>query len=92
MNLSKCMPWIKVVIRLANNSNFICEHQQFCHSNCYERQRRSCIRLLNAARKIYESTPESTTQCDESHDNKREKFKDKMKRRVSQTKYLISYF
>ncbi|CAD5116523.1 DgyrCDS5405 [Dimorphilus gyrociliatus] len=83
LDLSKCMPWIKVVIRLANNSNFICEHQQFCHTNCYERQRRSCVRLLNAARKVYDSTPESMMQNDDNHENKREKFKDKMKRRES---------
>ncbi|XP_023931089.1 protein unc-80 homolog isoform X1 [Lingula anatina] len=54
-NYSLDMPWLKVVIRLANQSNYICEHQGFCHMYCFERQRRSCIRLMNAVQRVYES-------------------------------------
>ena len=47
----------QVVVQVANTSNFICEHQGFCHPNCYERQRRSCSRLIMAIQRIYDSQP-----------------------------------
>ncbi|KAK6194683.1 hypothetical protein SNE40_000272 [Patella caerulea] len=76
------LPWIKVVVQIANLSNFICPHQNFCHPNCYERQRRSCSRLITALRKIHESTEE-----DEAHDsrnyNRKDDLKEKLKRRES---------
>ncbi|XP_036354476.1 protein unc-80 homolog isoform X2 [Octopus sinensis] len=57
-NLGQNMPWIKIVVQLANLSNFICTHQNYCHPYCYERQRRSCSRLITAVNKIYESVKE----------------------------------
>ncbi|WAR09253.1 UNC80-like protein [Mya arenaria] len=78
------MPWIKVVIQLANQSNFICPHQGFCHLDCYERQRRSCSRLVTSMKKIYQSTEEEQTkESDRKLEQRREIFKDKFKRRES---------
>ncbi|XP_059153938.1 protein unc-80 homolog isoform X2 [Physella acuta] len=76
------LPWIKVVVQLANLSNFICTHQNFCHPNCYERQRRSCSRLTAAIRKIYESTEEDERDINKQMD-KKDLFKEKLKRRES---------
>ena len=45
-----------MIIQLANASNFICDHQSFCHVNCYERQRRSCARLVAALHRVYSSS------------------------------------
>lgn len=56
------MPWVKVVVQLANKSNFVCDHQNVCHLNCYERQRRSCTRLMLALRKVYNSMEPQDTQ------------------------------
>ncbi|XP_052242651.1 protein unc-80 homolog isoform X2 [Dreissena polymorpha] len=79
-----CMPWIKVVIQLSNQSNFICPHQGFCHLDCYERQRRSCSRLVTAMKKIYQSTEEEQVrESDRRLEQRREIFKDKFKRRES---------
>ena len=76
---------VKVVVTLANSSNFICDHSAYCHPNCYERQRRSCVRLMTAVRHVYSS--EATPQpCDvvpmSRSDSAKDSFKDKMKRRV----------
>lgn len=68
---------------MANTSNFICEHQNYCHPNCYERQRRSCIRLMTAISKIYDSeAPVEDTEVNNKKDQ-RDFLKDKLKRRVS---------
>lgn len=81
---SKCMPWIKVVVQLANTSNFICEHQSFCHPNCYERQRRSCARLMTAITKIYSSQPgEDKNKNKDEKDDSSDTLRDKLKRRES---------
>ena len=87
-DLSKVMPWIKVVVTLANTSNFICTHQHYCHPNCYERQRRSCTRLVTALIKVYESQPkeEEEEEAQRQKLNKRDSLKDKLKRRVRQSR------
>ncbi|GFR73733.1 Unc-80-like protein [Elysia marginata] len=79
------LPWIKVVVQLANLSNFICPHHNFCHPNCYERQRRSCSRLTTALRKIYDSTEEDERIPGRGLDGSRSKdaMRDKLKRRES---------
>ena len=76
--------WPQVVVQLANTSNFICEHRNFCHPNCYERQRRSCSRLMMAIRKIYGSQPgdDNKNKDNEKKDEFRNLFREKMKRRV----------
>ena len=72
-----------MVIQLANLSNFICPHQGFCHPDCYERQRRSCSRLITAVKKIYESSPEEKQKESEKKlDQKRNMLKERFKRRV----------
>lgn len=74
----------QVVVQLANRSNFICDHLNFCHPNCYERQRRSCARLITAMRKIYESEKQETAEPEEARKDPeiKENIKDKLKRRV----------
>ncbi|XP_061164273.1 protein unc-80 homolog isoform X1 [Saccostrea echinata] len=75
------MPWIKVVVQLANLSNFICSHQNFCHPNCYERQRRSCSRLITALKKIYQST--ENEEEEKKQETKKDFLKERLKRRGS---------
>ncbi|KAJ8299881.1 hypothetical protein KUTeg_021400 [Tegillarca granosa] len=60
------MPWIK----------------NFCHPNCYERQRRSCSRLVTALRKIYQSS-ETDDEDDEKArlDAKRDLLKERLRNR-----------
>ncbi|KAH9525120.1 Protein unc-80 [Bulinus truncatus] len=82
-HLYTTLPWIKVVVQLANLSNFICTHQNYCHPNCYERQRRSCSRLTTALRKIYESTEEDEKDPSKLHADKKDTLKEKLKRRES---------
>eukprot|EP00105_Crassostrea_gigas_P024973 XP_011445404.1 PREDICTED: protein unc-80 homolog isoform X2 [Crassostrea gigas] len=81
VNLCHNMPWIKVVVQLANLSNFICPHQNFCHPNCYERQRRSCSRLVTALKKIYQSSEHEEE--DKKQDTKKDFLKERLKRRGS---------
>ncbi|ESO92838.1 hypothetical protein LOTGIDRAFT_232936 [Lottia gigantea] len=76
------LPWIKVVVQIANLSNFICPHHNYCHPNCYERQRRSCSRLITALRKIHDSTEESESDSYKLDQNK-ETVKEKIKRKES---------
>ena len=76
---------LQVVVQLANLSNFICPHHNFCHPNCYERQRRSCSRLTTALRKIYDSAEEDEHNPAKNLDGTRNKdaaIRDKLKRRV----------
>ncbi|CAK8677932.1 unnamed protein product [Clavelina lepadiformis] len=40
------LPWLKVILRLANHQNFICDHAGSCHPFCYKRRDRSCDRLI----------------------------------------------
>ncbi|KAL3872189.1 hypothetical protein ACJMK2_040132 [Sinanodonta woodiana] len=81
------MPWLKVVIQLANMSNFICTHQNYCHPNCYERQRRSCSRLVIALKKVYQSTEEGEkNESEKKLDVRRDQFKERLKRRSSPAK------
>ncbi|XP_078578406.1 protein unc-80 homolog isoform X2 [Branchiostoma floridae x Branchiostoma japonicum] len=47
------LPWIDVIVQVANTSNFICEHKGFCHPDCYHRQQRSCLRLAKAVHTVY---------------------------------------
>ncbi|XP_078693709.1 protein unc-80 homolog isoform X2 [Branchiostoma floridae x Branchiostoma belcheri] len=47
------LPWIDVIVQVANTSNFICEHKGFCHPDCYHRQQRSCLRLIKAVHTVY---------------------------------------
>ncbi|XP_066269985.1 protein unc-80 homolog isoform X2 [Branchiostoma lanceolatum] len=47
------LPWIDVIVQVANTSNFICEHKGFCHPDCYQRQQRSCLRLIKAVHTVY---------------------------------------
>jgi len=76
---------VEVVVTLANSSNFICDHASFCHPNCYERQRRSCVRLMTAIKQVYNAQPPQPSQhADTSRsDSAKDSFKDKMKRRVA---------
>ena len=76
---------MQVVVQLANTSNFICDHQNFCHPNCYERQRRSCSRLMTALRKVQESEPgdQPEPMPKDVQSERRDTLKDKLKRRVS---------
>ncbi|XP_064639472.1 protein unc-80 homolog [Lineus longissimus] len=87
-NLCTYMPWIKVIIQLANTSNFICDHQNFCHPNCYERQQRSCTRLMNATFKVYDcEEPENVDEDGRKlDDSKKDTFREKLKRRLSPSK------
>nr|CAH8869810.1 unnamed protein product [Trichobilharzia regenti] len=53
------MPWIDAVIEFANYTNFNCDHQNSCSSNCFEYQQHQCRNLLNAIKQVYESATES---------------------------------
>ena len=81
------------MVQIANISNFICDHYNFCHPNCYERQRRSCTRLMTAVRKCYQSEEGDAKieeeEAEKREENKRDTFRNKLKRRVS---YDIAYF
>ncbi|KAK3087178.1 hypothetical protein FSP39_002695 [Pinctada imbricata] len=79
--LSVNMPWIRVVVQLANLSNFICCHQNYCHPNCYERQRRSCSRLVNSLKQVYQST--ENDEDDKKADTRRDTLRERLKRRES---------
>ncbi|CAF0895311.1 unnamed protein product [Rotaria sp. Silwood1] len=46
-------PWIKVVIRILNDSNLTCDHQIKCLSNCYDKQTASCKNLIQALLNMY---------------------------------------
>ena len=70
-------------MRLANTSNFICTHQLFCHPNCYERQRRSCIRLMTAVSKMYESDDTPDTKVTTPTEAVKEAAVDRRRSRVS---------
>ncbi|CAH1781834.1 unnamed protein product, partial [Owenia fusiformis] len=85
IDYSQNMPWIKIVVRLANTSNFVCDHQNYCNPNCYERQRRSCCRLMAAVKHVHESRAEDEAQVKErGHiESRRDTLKDKFKRRES---------
>ncbi|XP_021940294.1 protein unc-80 homolog isoform X4 [Zootermopsis nevadensis] len=50
---AKSMPWMKVVVQVANSFNFYCSHQSFCHPFCYRRHMRACSRLVKSVRRIY---------------------------------------
>ncbi|XP_069694360.1 protein unc-80 homolog isoform X2 [Periplaneta americana] len=50
---AKNMPWMKVVVQIANSFNFYCSHQSFCHPFCYRRHMRACSRLIKSVRRIY---------------------------------------
>ena len=40
-------------MKLITGCNFECNHQAFCHLNCYQRRTRSCQRLVDALRRVY---------------------------------------
>ena len=71
-------------MQLSSSSNFICDHDAFCHPNCYDRERRSCARLMNAVCKVYQSEAGDTSSGQkEKVDERKDKPKDSLKRRVS---------
>ena len=71
-------------MQLSSSSNFICDHDAFCHPNCYDRERRSCARLMNAVCKVYQSEADDMTSAQkEKVDETKDKQKDSLKRRVS---------
>jgi len=82
---------VEVVVTLANSSNFICDHATFCHPNCYERQRRSCVRLMTAVKQVYNAQPPQPAELADisRSDSAKESFKDKMKRRVPYTLHSL---
>ncbi|XP_046393341.1 protein unc-80 homolog [Ischnura elegans] len=51
--ITKNMPWMRVVVLVANSFNFYCSHQSFCHPYCYRRHMRACSRLIKSVRKVY---------------------------------------
>ncbi|XP_071444564.1 protein unc-80 homolog isoform X1 [Hetaerina americana] len=51
--ITKNMPWMRVVVQVANSFNFYCCHQSFCHPYCYRRHMRACSRLIQSVRKVY---------------------------------------
>jgi len=82
---SDCIVWrVEVVVTLANTSNFICDHTTYCHPNCYERQRRSCVRLMTSLRQVYHAQPPDPAElvAMSRSESGKDSFKDKMKRRV----------
>ncbi|XP_060527222.1 protein unc-80 homolog isoform X3 [Cylas formicarius] len=50
---TKHMPWMKVMVQVANSFYYFCPHQNFCHPFCYRRVMRGCTRLIKATRKVY---------------------------------------
>nr|CAD7443504.1 unnamed protein product [Timema bartmani] len=79
---SKHMPWMKVVVQVANSFNFYCSHQSFCHPCCYRRHMRACSRLIKAVRRIYgeefglvnsSGGPETDAEKHHREDTKKEK-------------------
>ena len=90
-----CPRALQVVVQVANTSNFICDHQGFCHPNCYERQRRSCARLIMAMQRIYDSGPGDDHHdppggaTDEHKDDFHSLFRDKLKRRVGHSYFSL---
>ncbi|KAJ8031313.1 Protein unc-80-like [Holothuria leucospilota] len=53
VDLSKNMTWIPIVLEIAGRTNIICNHQQSCHPNCLQRQKRNCYRLMKAVKAVY---------------------------------------
>ncbi|XP_071839173.1 protein unc-80 homolog isoform X3 [Apostichopus japonicus] len=53
VDLSKTMTWIPIVLEIAGRTNIICNHQQSCHPNCLQRQKRNCYRLMKAVKAVY---------------------------------------
>ncbi|XP_046670285.1 uncharacterized protein LOC124360589 isoform X5 [Homalodisca vitripennis] len=47
------LPWLKVMIQMANSFNYYCSHQSFCHPFCYKRHMRAATRLIKAVRQVY---------------------------------------
>ena len=87
----------QVVVQLANTSNFICEHQNYCHPDCYERQRRSCARLIAAVVKVYESKasdvpPQNVEPRYETRDLLRDKLKRRVSTRITQSTFINIQF
>ncbi|KAJ8947309.1 hypothetical protein NQ318_004561 [Aromia moschata] len=50
---TKNMPWMKVMVQVANSFYYYCPHQNFCHPFCHRRVMRGCSRLVKAVRKVY---------------------------------------
>lgn len=50
---TKHMPWMKVMVQVANSFYYFCPHQNYCHPFCYRRVMRGCSRLIKAVRKVY---------------------------------------
>ncbi|XP_052063828.1 protein unc-80 homolog [Mytilus californianus] len=82
-SMCRNMPWVRVVVQLANLSNFICTHQNYCHPDCYERQRRSCSRMITAMKKVYQSTENDSDDQDKAKQDSKEIFRERLRRRES---------
>ena len=81
---------LQVVVQLANLSNFICNHQNYCHPDCYERQRRSCSRMVTAMKKVYQSTENDSEDQEKAKQDSKDLFRERLKRRVWQVLYPAS--
>ncbi|XP_071051603.1 protein unc-80 homolog isoform X3 [Onthophagus taurus] len=90
---SKNMPWMKVMVHVANSLNFYCLHQNYCHPYCYRRVMRACSRLIKGVKKVY---GEEFGVLDDKHkmdfeSKTHKRKKDKQSRKVSdQTSSTIS--
>lgn len=47
------MSLLQVSLALANQQNFVCDHNGFCQLYCHKRLLRSCARLSQALGEIY---------------------------------------
>ncbi|KAK6755866.1 hypothetical protein RB195_014325 [Necator americanus] len=58
------LPWIKVVIRMANSFDMDCTHESVCTQRCFLRVTRQCHRLTMALSTLYGQRREVKTRVD----------------------------
>lgn len=58
------LPWIKVVIRMANSFDMTCSHEAVCTPRCFLRVSRQCHRLTMALETLYGHRREVKTKVD----------------------------
>ncbi|EYB89024.1 hypothetical protein Y032_0237g3240 [Ancylostoma ceylanicum] len=58
------LPWIKVVIRMANSFDMNCTHESVCTQRCFLRVSRQCHRLIMALSTLYGYRRESKVRVD----------------------------
>uniref|UniRef100_A0A7I4YUG5 UNC80 domain-containing protein n=1 Tax=Haemonchus contortus TaxID=6289 RepID=A0A7I4YUG5_HAECO len=58
------LPWIKVVIRMANSFDMTCSHEVVCTPRCFQRVSRQCHRLTMALTSLYGHRREVKTKVD----------------------------